>query len=109
MTAALYDDVVTVAPARTLRVVRDVPEIHVPEPVEEPRRSDFPLFGPGGDPLIHGPAGCSAFRCATCTRRCGGWVCSRFGASRIVPLASIRPSPGSFRKNSRSGSVEPNG
>lgn len=54
MTAALYDDVVTVAPARTLRVVRDVPEIHVPEPVEEPRRSDFPLFGPGGDPLIHG-------------------------------------------------------
>ncbi|AOS92608.1 Rv1535 family protein [Mycobacterium intracellulare] len=57
MTAALYDDVVTVAPARTLRVVRDVPEIHVPEPMEEleePRRSDFPLFGPGGDPLIHG-------------------------------------------------------
>ncbi|GFG96452.1 Rv1535 family protein [Mycobacterium timonense] len=54
MTAALYDDVVTVAPARTLRVVPDVTEIQVPAPVEEPRRSDYPLFGPGGDPLING-------------------------------------------------------
>lgn len=56
MTAALYDDVVTVAPARTLRVVPDVTEIQVfaPEPVEEPRRSDYPLFGPGGDPLVNG-------------------------------------------------------
>lgn len=56
MTAALYDDVVTVAPARTLRVVPDVTEIQVPAPqaVEEPHRRDYPLFGPGGDPLING-------------------------------------------------------
>lgn len=55
MTAALYDDVVTVAPARTLRVVPDVTDIQVPAPeTEEPRRSDYPLFGPGGDPLING-------------------------------------------------------
>ncbi|MCA2245068.1 MULTISPECIES: Rv1535 family protein [Mycobacterium] len=54
MTAALYDEVVTVAPARTLTVVPDVTEIQVPEPVEEPRRSDYPLFGPGGDPLVNG-------------------------------------------------------
>lgn len=56
MTAALYDEVVAVAPARTLTVVPDVTEIRVsaPEPAEEPRRSDYPVFGPGGDPLING-------------------------------------------------------
>lgn len=58
MTAALYDEVVTAAPARTLRVVRDTDTIHapihVPEPEPEARRSDYPVFGPGGDPLING-------------------------------------------------------
>jgi hypothetical protein len=60
MTAALYDEVVTAAPARTLRVVRDTDtidapiQIPVPEPVPEARRTDYPLFGPGGDPLING-------------------------------------------------------
>jgi hypothetical protein len=56
MTAALYDEVVTAAPARTLRVVRDTDTIDAPIqiPVPEARRSDYPLFGPGGDPLING-------------------------------------------------------
>jgi hypothetical protein len=56
MTAALYDEVAPVAPARSLTVVRDVTPIEVPapEPAEETRRGDYPLFGPGGDPLING-------------------------------------------------------
>ncbi|TAM66815.1 Rv1535 family protein [Mycobacterium sp.] len=60
MTAALYDEVVTAAPARTLRVVRDTDTVHAPihvlapEPAQQARRSDYPLFGPGGDPLVNG-------------------------------------------------------
>jgi hypothetical protein len=54
MTAVLYDEVVTAAPARTLRVVRDVDTIQAPAPTRT-RRVDSKSFG-GGDPLVDGAA-----------------------------------------------------
>jgi len=56
MTAALYDDVVTVAPARNLRVVRDVTPTQAPAPKKVTRRLDNQPFGIGGDPLVDGAA-----------------------------------------------------
>jgi hypothetical protein len=56
MTAALYDEVVTVAPARRLRVVRDATETQAPAPKKVTRRVDAPIFGFGGDPLVDGAA-----------------------------------------------------
>lgn len=58
MTAALYDQVVTVAPARTLTVVRDtdtVPAV-AQAAVAKARRADTPPFGAGSDPLVDGAA-----------------------------------------------------
>jgi len=54
MTVALYDEVVTVAPARKLTVVRDVTP--APAPKKATRQRDLPIFGVGGDPLVHGAA-----------------------------------------------------
>ncbi|OSC39369.1 Rv1535 family protein [Mycobacterium decipiens] len=54
MTAALYDEVVTVAPAPKLQVVRDVSPIPAPKKVA--RRGDALPFGAGGDPLVDGAA-----------------------------------------------------
>jgi hypothetical protein len=56
MTAALYDEVVTVAPARNLRVVRDVTPTRAPAPKKVTRRLDNQPFGTGGDPLVDGAA-----------------------------------------------------
>jgi hypothetical protein len=56
MTAALYDEVVTVAPARNLTVVRDAATIQVPAPKKVTRPVDNQLFGLGGDPLVGGAA-----------------------------------------------------
>ena len=56
MTAALYDEVVTVAPARNLRVVRDVTSTQAPPPKKVTRRLDNQPFGIGGDPLVDGAA-----------------------------------------------------
>jgi hypothetical protein len=56
MTAALYDEVVTVAPARKLTVVRDVTPTQAPAPKKVMRQRDLPIFGIGGDPLVHGAA-----------------------------------------------------
>jgi hypothetical protein len=59
MTAVLYDEVVTVAPARTLRVVREGDTIQTPTRVSGPkkvaRRADSTFFG-GGDPLVDAAA-----------------------------------------------------
>ncbi|MDT5145897.1 MAG: hypothetical protein QOC58_542 [Mycobacterium sp.] len=49
MTAALYDEVVTVAPARTLMVVRDTDTASAPKKVTR-----TPVGG--GDPLVDGAA-----------------------------------------------------
>ncbi|HXA90897.1 MAG TPA: Rv1535 family protein [Mycobacterium sp.] len=57
MTAALYDEVVTVAPARNLRVVRDVTSTQAPAAKKVTRRLDNQPFGiGGGDPLVDGAA-----------------------------------------------------
>lgn len=58
MTAAFYDEVLTVAPAPTLTVVRDTDTIPAPAqaPVAKARRSDSAPFGAGGDPLVYGAA-----------------------------------------------------
>ena len=56
MTAALYDEVVTVAPARKLTVVRDATPTQVPAPKQVTRRVEAPIFGAGGDPLVDGAA-----------------------------------------------------
>jgi hypothetical protein len=56
MTAALYDEVVTAAPARRLTVVRDVPTIPAPAPKTVTRRVGTQPFGAGGDPLVDGAA-----------------------------------------------------
>ncbi len=56
MTAALYDEVVTVAPARRLTVVRDVTPTQAPAPKKVARRLDSQPFGIGGDPLVDGAA-----------------------------------------------------
>ncbi len=52
MTAALYNEVVTVAPARTLTVVRDGETIQAPAPKKVTRRAGTQPFG--GDPLVDG-------------------------------------------------------
>jgi hypothetical protein len=61
MTAFLYDEVVTVAPARKLTVVRDDATAQATTQVSGPkkvtRRVDTPPpFGLGGDPLVDGAA-----------------------------------------------------
>ena len=56
MTAVLHDEVVTVAPARKLTVVRDVTPTQAPAPKKATRQRDLPIFGLGGDPLVHGAA-----------------------------------------------------
>ncbi|OBF67837.1 hypothetical protein A5753_03000 [Mycobacterium sp. 852002-51971_SCH5477799-a] len=57
MTAAFYDDAMTVAPARTLTVVRDTGTFPAPAPAPEARRrADNPQFGAGGDLLVDGAA-----------------------------------------------------
>jgi hypothetical protein len=56
MTAVLYDEVVTLAPARKLTVVRDTTPTQVPAPKKVIRRVDAPVFGAGGDPLVDGAA-----------------------------------------------------
>ncbi len=56
MTAALYDEGVTVASARKLTVVRDATPTQAPAPAKVTRRRDLPIFGVGGDPLVHGAA-----------------------------------------------------
>lgn len=52
MTAALYDEVVTVTAAPTLHVVRDVPVAAAPK---KARRTEEVLSA-GGDPLVAGAA-----------------------------------------------------
>ena len=52
MTSVLYDEVVTVAPARKLTVVRDA----APAPKKATRRVDVQPFFAGGDPLVDGAA-----------------------------------------------------
>ena len=55
MTAVLYDEVVTVAPARTLTVVRDdAATIQAPARKRGTRRVGSQPFG--GDPLVDGAA-----------------------------------------------------
>jgi hypothetical protein len=56
MTAVFYDEVVTVAPARTLTVVRDVATVEARAPKKVTRRAATPPFGAGGDPLVDGAA-----------------------------------------------------
>lgn len=63
MTAALYDEVVTVTPVPTLTVVRDtdtVAETFAPTiqtaPTKATPRADAAPFGLGGDPLVDGAA-----------------------------------------------------
>jgi hypothetical protein len=56
MTAVLYDEVVTAAPARKLTVVRDAATTSAPAPKRAPRRADTPAFRVGGDPLVDGAA-----------------------------------------------------
>jgi hypothetical protein len=60
MTAVLYDEVVTAAPARKLTVVRGPETIQAttsaPAPKRAPRRADTPAFRVGGDPLVDGAA-----------------------------------------------------
>jgi hypothetical protein len=55
MTAALHDEVVTVTPARTLRVVRDATETQAPAPKKVIRRIDSRIIVIN-DPLVDGAA-----------------------------------------------------
>jgi hypothetical protein len=55
MTAALYDEVVTVPPARNLTVVRDATETQVPAPKKVTRRVDGRTIVIT-DPLVDGAA-----------------------------------------------------
>lgn len=56
MTVALYDEVVTVAPARTLTVVRDTDTtVAAPAPNKVARPAANRSFA-GGDPLVDGAA-----------------------------------------------------
>ena len=55
MTAALYDEVVAVAPARTLTVVRDATPTQVPAPKKVTRRVDSRTIVIS-DPLVDGTA-----------------------------------------------------
>lgn len=53
MTAALYDEVATVTPVRTLTVVRDVQTAQATAPKTAVRRANtLPVFA--GDPLVEG-------------------------------------------------------
>jgi hypothetical protein len=56
MTAFRYDEVVTIAPARKLTVVRDAATIVAPAPKKATRRVDTQPFFAGGDPLVDGAA-----------------------------------------------------
>jgi hypothetical protein len=64
MTSALYDEVVTATPARTLHLVRDTSPTPTPTPTPAPapekltRRVDVAPFGIGigSDPLVEGAA-----------------------------------------------------
>jgi hypothetical protein len=56
MTSALYDEVVTVAPARTLTVVRGTETVQVATPKKATRRVGPQPIGAGGDPLVDGAA-----------------------------------------------------
>jgi hypothetical protein len=60
MTSALYDEVVAVAPARKLRVVRDTTlsqdPSQAPAPKAVTRRVGEHLLRAGGDPLVDGAA-----------------------------------------------------
>jgi hypothetical protein len=56
MTAALYNEVVTVAPARKLTVVRDVTPTQAHARKKVTRRLDIQLFGIFSDPLVDGAA-----------------------------------------------------
>jgi hypothetical protein len=56
MTAALYDEAVTVAPAGKLTVVRDVTPTQARTPKKVTRRLDIQLFGICSDPLVEGAA-----------------------------------------------------
>ena len=53
MTAALYDEVVTVAPAPKLTVVRDTDTVAAPAPKKATRRVENQA---SGDPLVDGAA-----------------------------------------------------
>lgn len=55
MTAVLYDEVVTVAPARNLTVVRDATPTQVPAPEKVTRRIDSRIIVIS-DPLVDGAA-----------------------------------------------------
>jgi hypothetical protein len=55
MTAALYDEVVTVMPARKLRVVRDTTPAQAPAPEKVTRRVDSQTIVIS-DPLVDGAA-----------------------------------------------------
>jgi hypothetical protein len=56
MTAVLHDEVVTIAPARKLTLVRDDTTIQAPAPKKVTRRVDAHPFCAGGDPLVDGAA-----------------------------------------------------
>jgi hypothetical protein len=56
MTAVLHDEVVTIAPARKLTVVRDDTTILAPAPKKVTWRGDAHPFCAGGDPLVDGAA-----------------------------------------------------
>ncbi|UXA04261.1 hypothetical protein KXD96_14540 [Mycobacterium sp. SMC-2] len=53
MTAALHDEVITVAPARTLKVVRDVQTTQAPAAKKATRQAKPQPVLPG-DPLVEG-------------------------------------------------------
>jgi hypothetical protein len=58
MTSALYDEVVTATPARTLHLVRDTDTASTPAPAAKKlaRRVDVAPFGIGSDPMVDGAA-----------------------------------------------------
>lgn len=56
MTTALYDEVVTITPARKLRVVREVTPARMSAPKKVAPRSDDQFFDASGDPLVDGVA-----------------------------------------------------
>jgi hypothetical protein len=56
MTAVLFDEVVAVAPARNLRVVRDTTPTQAPAPKKVARPGDALPFGLGHDPIVDGVA-----------------------------------------------------
>ena len=55
MTAVLFDEVVAVAPARNLRLVRDTSPVQAPAPKKVARPAAAGHFG-AGDPLVDGAA-----------------------------------------------------